>query len=66
MTRLELLRTGTEEQIAELLCDEHEQGEIIARDRGVDLDTCDSCPAQRTCRRGHNGFLDWLTKEIKQ
>lgn len=29
-----------------------------------DLHPCDICPARETCRRGHNGFKDWLNEEV--
>lgn len=65
MTRLDLLRTGTAEEIAELLCNETEDGIIRANDRNVDVAICETCPAWEFCRVGKNGFEEWLKKEVK-
>lgn len=53
-TNEEVLRKGTIEQQAKLLCD------IFLTDGNI---TCDSCPAKESCRKGHTGFTDWLKKE---
>ena len=57
MTRFEEIKTMSEEELADVLC------EIVFdthRNAGIDFDRCEACPAARYCRMGHNGFIDWL------
>ena len=64
MTRLELLRTGTAQEIAKTLCEEIDDwwADTIDAGKGIDYDisVCEICPARETCKPGHVGFLDWL------
>lgn len=32
----------------------------------TDLHPCDICEAKKTCRRGHNGFIDWMNEEVEE
>lgn len=51
MTNLEMLRTGTPKQIADMLCE--------------CLENCGACPRSiyKCCDAGKNGFAEWLNEE---
>lgn len=53
-TAEEIFRKGTIEQQADLLCDIFLMNDAL---------TCEECPAAKTCRPHHSGFIDWLKKE---
>ncbi len=53
-TAEEIFRNGTIEQQADLLCDIFLMNDTL---------TCEECPAAKTCRPHHSGFIDWLQKE---
>lgn len=57
MTRLKLMRKGTPEEIAEMLCESME-------DTFKEEYYCDFCPAKLHCRDKHIGFIDWLKEEV--
>ena len=69
MTRLDILRTGTTEEIAELLCDLIQEyswlTEEMAEGSIVFPHSCRSCPANKTCKPKHHGFVEWLQEEMK-
>lgn len=54
MTNLEMLRTATPEQIAEMFCHEY-------------LKNCSACPhfVLECCNGGKNGFEEWLNEEAE-
>lgn len=53
-TAEDIFRKGTIEQQADLLCDIFLMNDAL---------TCAECPAAKTCRPHHSGFIDWLKKE---
>lgn len=57
MTNLEMLRTGTPEQIADIFCD------MFCEKNGDCFDVCPSFLSDR-CKRGKNGVLEWLNDEV--
>lgn len=57
MTRLKLMRKGTPEEIAEMLCESME-------DTFKEEDYCEFCQAKLHCREKHIGFIDWLQEEV--
>ena len=59
MTRFEEIKTMTEEELAEVLCD------IVHsthKNADNDFDRCEACPASKYCGKGHTGFIDWLKR----
>lgn len=60
MTRYEYLKNTTFENVAEFLC------QIVDYSTPEDkANMCDSCIASATCKKGHNGFMDWLKEDYK-
>jgi hypothetical protein len=57
MTNLEMLRTATPEQIADIFCD------MFCEKNGDCFDVCPSFLSDR-CKRGKNGVLEWLNDEV--
>lgn len=66
MTRLELLRSGDEEQVARLLCEilEDTFDNLYEKENRM-YHQCHYCPARNTCYTGHKGFRDWLKGEAE-
>ena len=60
MTQREYMQTASDEDLADLLC--YVITNTLER-ADADIDTCKACPASRWCRKGHNGFIDWLKEE---
>lgn len=58
MTNREHLRQMTDEELAEFLCDLVPESD--------EYDDCCMCPATKTCKRGHTGFIDWLKAEAEE
>lgn len=54
MTNIERIRTSDDKELANFLC---EMFDIKAG--------CDFCIASKYCKRGRNGFHEWLQKESK-
>lgn len=52
------LRNMTDEELSDLFCGAMEK---IGADE--DLDCCLICPLTSLCRKGRNGFVEWLNKE---
>ena len=69
MTRLETLRTADEKDVAQIFCDLIGDYawtmEEIADDLAVFPHQCKACPAYKSCKPGHNGFIDWLQEEAE-
>ena len=64
MTRYNRIKQMTREEIANMMCQlwfEHMPDELI--DYESDISLCDYCPVQKTCHKGHIGYLDWLDGE---
>ena len=59
MKNRELFNQMTDEELSAKLCDVIES---IADKADVD-DMCDICPVNKLCKKGHNGFLAYLTEE---
>ena len=61
MTIREALSTLSNVEIAQMLCD------MIDEYAGKnDVHTCRFCPVEKNCKRGRNGFLAWLEKEVDE
>ena len=56
MTKAEKIRAMTDEELADFLCD------IRAH---KSYGGCECCPADKFCKIGHTGFVDWLKKEVE-
>ena len=66
MTKRDYIKQADPKELAAWLCDlintfaenqdDIEPGRVFPHH-------CRSCPAQRTCQPGHNGFLDYLEQE---
>ena len=52
MTNAERIRSMTDEELAAFLCN--------LRSEEAYENTCSHCVAERFCRIGHNGMIDWL------
>ena len=67
MTRQEQFKTAPIEEVAQALCDMIGDYawtmEEIADDLAVFPHQCKACPAYKSCKPGHNGFIDWLQEE---
>ena len=50
ITRVEEIRSMTDEQLAYFLCR---------------MSSCKLCSASEYCYEGHNGFSDWLKEEVE-
>lgn len=59
MTRLERFKASDVEEAAKLICH-------IVQDSSQTDDFCDTCVASKFCRKGHNGFIDWLKEESNE
>ena len=57
MTNLEYIRTCSKTELAYLLC------KLLSPPRTIH---CSDCVANDYCHRGHNGFIEWLTKEREE
>ena len=57
MTNLEMMRTATPKQIADIFCD------MFCEKNGDCFDVCPSFLSDR-CKRGKNGVLEWLNDEV--
>ena len=62
MNNREKLNALTNEELAEKLCDFVND---IADRADID-DMCKLCTVNKQCRRGHNGFVAWLSQEATQ
>ena len=60
MNNRDKLKAMTNEELAQLLCDA-----IDVFAGRADVHTCDHCPVQSLCRKGHNGFLAKLEGEVE-
>lgn len=62
MTRKEKFAQMTVEQLADALCD---LMDMIGETHN--LDACTACPGivNDRCRKGHCGFIDWLSEEVE-
>lgn len=57
MTNLEYLRTAPREELVDFLCAMFEDEEA---------QHCDECPMSKYCFIDHNGFNEWLDKEVDE
>ena len=58
MTRLDKIKTMTEEEAGRYLCDEI--------DKLSDVYMCDICPWTKMCKAYHNGITEWLKEEAEE
>lgn len=64
MTRIQFIQSCSLEELAKIFCSIIDDVDYQVHEKGgIDIETCDYCPATEFCRIGHNGFLDWLLKE---
>ena len=61
MTNFEKLKSMTEQEVAEQLC--NLVSEVMYR---ADREDCKYCPAQHLCGKGHNGFRALLAQEAEE
>lgn len=70
MKRIDLIKGGTAGDIAALLCDLVDEVIYNAGEASADAYFVPhhrkTCPAEATCKVGHNGFMDWLQEEAEQ
>lgn len=61
MNNREKLNSMTNEVLATTLCDFiNDIADRLDKD-----DMCSLCPVNKLCRKGHNGFVEWLSQEAK-
>lgn len=60
MTRFEYLKNASIEEMAEVLCNISDN--TICAEKSGD---CEACLANKYCKKGHTGFIDWLSKEVE-
>jgi len=63
MTRFDIIKNSTVEQIARLLCDNVVWG-MQAKDSEEYDRLCEMCVASSKCKYGYNGFIDWLGEDV--
>lgn len=67
MTREDIFRNGTKEEIARILCDMIQEYAWVAEEISDPLvvypHECRPCPARKYCKPGHQGFIEWLEEE---
>lgn len=70
MTREEIFRNGTKEEISEILCDMIQEyawlTEEVADPLTVFPHECRACPARKHCKPGHQGFIEWIEEEQEE
>lgn len=60
MTNGDRIRNMTDEQLSALFCDAME-----TITDNADVDCCLNCPVKALCRKGRNGFLEYLKREAE-
>ena len=64
MTRLEYMKSCSEQGVAKILCHVIETAfNNYEDDARVAIRFCDYCPATDKCHKDHAGFIDWLEEE---